>query len=206
MHVSHAILDDIFPDSPEPEIVAVHSCSTSRRAIRIFSLQGDVLFEAWHDGHIGKPVWLAEDQLLIFAGDNADHDWRELGHDVDSPYYPHVVFAIRPEMGQHRRWIRPEPNAPSPDLPAAWYRCFFPPERREHLAVPVAGAWRPADPTQHEFSVYFGLLDGDGGYTVIMTPDGRIADVRAGDGYRQLYPEDSPPEVWVGELPTPTRP
>ena len=121
-NLAGAWIVDVFPDSvegTEREIVAVFANSFSQRAIRVYSLQGELLYQVWHEGSVASCHWMSDVGLLVFAGDNGQ------GHVGQRAW---VVFAIRPrrgvvESGYIRKMHAEESHEP---LNPAWYRQLYP--------------------------------------------------------------------------------
>lgn len=101
---------DIFTDEdhPGPEIVVYHQYKYgSQGALRIYSLNNEILFQVWQDGGIKSVYWMAESKLLICLGIKGDKDNYQEGIDLGGRH-PMVLFAIRPTLGDRsNRWIYP---------------------------------------------------------------------------------------------------
>ncbi len=121
-----AVVCDVFPQSPGAEIIAVHRHHPwAPTCIRIYDLGGRVLYEAWHNGYVTLPLWLAKPGLLIMAGVNSEVLWSGRAQpDVQEPF-PEVVLAIKPQFGQKHGWIS-TPSEPG-DLRPEFYVCLLPP-------------------------------------------------------------------------------
>jgi hypothetical protein len=99
--VTNAFLEDIFEDLPGPEIVVLILHKPNYPScVRIYNLAGDVLFEAWHSGHILEAAWSrSAGQLLVHAAENAIV-WEHLV--IDPPrtrLYAQALFALKPMRG-----------------------------------------------------------------------------------------------------------
>ncbi len=98
---------DVFPgdDHPGDEVVAVFCTEYSQRVIRIYDLsnEGRLLFEAWHDGSVVEPWWMADVGLLVFLGDDHQRDWDDFGKPTTAETAPLIAFAIRPTPGSINR-------------------------------------------------------------------------------------------------------
>lgn len=135
---------DVFPEVPGEELVVTYFHYRSRRALRVLSANGDVLWQVWHDGGINAAQWLEQAKLLVFAGSNDEVPWPDRGGPKTSRgYYPWVVWAVRPTI-----WARTNQyictgkygNCVSP----AWYRCVMPESSTDifaaiHLDAPQPG-------------------------------------------------------------------
>lgn len=125
--VAWCFLADIFPENPGKEIVAHFSYKHSQRPIRVYGLDGQLLYEVWYDGEVRDAVWLEGSQLLVCVGTFNDFDFGNstaIDRFGDNRIPPHVVFGLKPRHSVISReflWVRPEPK-PAPDLPEpAWY-------------------------------------------------------------------------------------
>jgi len=112
---------DIFPESDgtRREIVAIFSHSGSRRALRIYDLQGELLYQVWHRGPIAFVRWLPAARLLVCIGSVAAE--HSAAHDARF----HVIFALMPArelMSNDYVSIRSD----DPALRPIWYRYFSP--------------------------------------------------------------------------------
>jgi len=129
-------VDDIFPTHDGNELVVSFSHSVnSRRVLRIYGIDGVVLYQAWHDGVLNSARWLRVPGLLVVAGENAEVYWEDRGFPGLNERYPFIVFAIKPVMGvRHRKYIRPEPK--SEDLVSIWYKALLPPTAANAVKMP----------------------------------------------------------------------
>lgn len=94
---------EIFSNLPGPELVAIFACRTSLRVLCIYSLDGDLLYRAWHDGPLFTPVyWMAGEERLLFTGRNDEVLWPARGHAWvrKSARGPWIVAAIQPKIGE----------------------------------------------------------------------------------------------------------
>ena len=118
---------DVYPDLPGDEIVAVHEImSTTHCALRIYALDGQILYQAWMDFFPGALYWMSGPRLLVMHGDNGSAYWERRGHpEMDYPY-PRVVFAIRVDPAvKTLEYLREIPGDGA--LDPVWYKCFLPP-------------------------------------------------------------------------------
>ncbi|MBI5764021.1 MAG: serine/threonine-protein kinase [Planctomycetes bacterium] len=170
---------DIFDDADHPgmELVIYHQHRLiSQGVLRIYDLDGNVLYSAWQDGGISEATWLPNKKLLICIAPKADRDEVSLGGESPSRH-PLVIFAIRPSLnGVSNAWIYPyEPawgNAKW-EKPV-WYKTICPkefacgwlfvPVLKEPFALPSQ-----YDPVEHIQVVLF------------ASPDSRFAKVGAVD-------------------------
>jgi hypothetical protein len=133
-YASHAVdLVDVFPESPGPELVAVfRNVTGSPACVRIYDLNGRVLWEAWHNGWIHSAHWLPGPGLLLLSGVNSEALWADRGVTVPGVTWPQVVMAVKPQFGTFRGWIT-TPGTPG-DLDPEWYKCLWPPELYAQVA------------------------------------------------------------------------
>jgi serine/threonine protein kinase len=122
---------DVFPETPGLEIVSTFSHSRSRRAIQVISSKGEVLFQIWHDGTVLSAYWLSEARLLVFAGTNDEVPWADRGvPGNERQYYPWVVWAVRPILGQRaNRYVCT--GRFEDCIAPAWYKCVIPFEQTD---------------------------------------------------------------------------
>ncbi|MCL4211388.1 MAG: serine/threonine protein kinase [Phycisphaeraceae bacterium] len=125
-----AMAVDVFPDEENPgtEILAVHlEGKEGVVVLRLYDLDLNVLWEAWHWGHINHGVvWDAERRCLYLAGLNVECFSIERGVS-GLVRHPPVVFAIEPKLGEPMgQWIR-TPDIHGTILPR-WYRTIGPVE------------------------------------------------------------------------------
>ena len=94
-----ARIEDIFTDSKHPgeEIIAIHQQqSSTHSALRVYDLEGRVLYQVWVDAYISAVYWMSGPRLLVLAGSNGSAFWRERGYPDVQHTHPTVVFAVRP--------------------------------------------------------------------------------------------------------------
>jgi predicted Ser/Thr protein kinase len=125
--LTHAWIEDVFPDLPGYEIIAFHRHSPySPTAIRIYDLTGRLLYETWHDGHLWDAYWMSGPRLIVATGCNSKGSWFDLVGIKTNDIFPTIVFAIQPLPGvtnQTLSW----PGF-SGTVEPAWYLCVLPPE------------------------------------------------------------------------------
>lgn len=124
-HLRRFRLFDVFLDRPGPEIVCVFDCFFSQRIIRVYGVDGALLYQVWHDGSIPHFDWLPKSRLLVFAGDNGAGTAEQRGMINAVRAHPYVLFAIRPLEGRVSDGILSEIPGSGP-LNPVWYQCLQP--------------------------------------------------------------------------------
>ncbi len=124
---------DVFPDLPGREVVAVYGhCERSPRVLRIYNLNGDVLYQVWHDGSMGQCYWMADAGLLVFAGDYHGLYHDRHGNLVGDKVSALVVFAVRLQADViFTEWMSTTPGH-DPRSPA-WYLRLMPEVASENV-------------------------------------------------------------------------
>lgn len=117
---------EVFEENPGPEIIAFFSHLYSRRAMRIYSLDGKLLYQMWHDGVIQSYYMMRKAGLLVLACENAEVYWEDRGYPNIKERHPHVVFALRPKIELiSNKYLKTERG--DSDLHPVWYHCVLPP-------------------------------------------------------------------------------
>ncbi len=121
-------VEDVFPERPGKEIIVTHGHMTySPRAIRVYDLSGNVLYQVWHDGSLSECYWMERARQLVFLGLNCEVPWEERGHIGIKAPHPTVVFALQLHLDDILQdFLRTEPGESS--LHPVWYKCLFPAE------------------------------------------------------------------------------
>lgn len=207
--VSWAAVEEVFAESPGPEIIAVHRHSpNSANVIRVYDLHGEVRYEVWHDGHILDGYWMADARTLFFCGVNSEGGWAGRGYpDLETGIPPLVVFAVRPKWnGINCDWIH------TPDggglYEPLWYRCVLPPIASDIFGVSPHGFQlaRPQDSLLAESLVKLAIHEENpprAGLSLFIDADGReVAEHRfVNDAYSE-HEEWPASEIFrLGELP-----
>lgn len=127
---------EVFEENPGPEIIAFFSHLYSRRVIRIYNLDGKLLYQMWHDGVINSYYMMRKAGLLVLTGENAEAYWEDRGYPDIEERHPHVVFALRPRIGLIiNEYLKTEPG--ESDLHPAWYKCLLPPKSADVFNMPT---------------------------------------------------------------------
>ncbi len=120
--VKHGWMIDVFPgdDHPGDEIVVFFQHDPgSQGVLRIYNLNGDLLFQAWQDGGFDDAYWLSQSRRLVLSAIKGDKDGFEYGLRLEQNH-PKILLAIQPSAGEiTNAWINPH----APDWgPADWYQ------------------------------------------------------------------------------------
>ena len=121
-----AFIADVFegPDHPGQEVIAAHQLNPwSATALRVYGAEGEVLYEAWHDGQILESIYDADEGLIICAGVNSERRFSDL---TGCEHDPLVVFALKPRLGRTEQLLTRE-ACPEGFRPV-WYSVIGPPE------------------------------------------------------------------------------
>jgi len=200
--VTHFFTADVFPDTPEEEIVVIHEgISSSPNAIRVYDFSGEVLFEAWHFGHIARTRWWSSESLLICVADrHGIKDVEQHGY-VSPPPWPQVVFAIRPTRGKRvfawlneRDWPEEWRSSVGLGSTLAWYKVLSP---REWAAPPFGPGPIEIDRSSGVDRLHVRFEQGpDGpGFVLYLNAKGEVIGSDNNDGFRQnrhAFPVDPP--------------
>lgn len=164
-------LAQVTAQSAEPEIVVTfQSNQWSPSMVCVLNMEGEVLFTAWHDGHIWDSAWLSKSQRLICLGVNSQRRWDEYGVIGLFETYPNALFALNLGVNTAPGWIAPQMTSPV----LAWYKALVPLEAdrllgRRTLGFNTVGRSGERDPdaiaqpsmTHDDLSVSW-IIDGDG--------------------------------------------
>lgn len=118
-------LFDVFPERPGDEIVAVFQHGPySQCVVRVIGLDGELLYQAWHDGNVTSLWWMHEAGVLVCGAVNGEvlAEQRQ-GMPEIKGFHPRVVFGIRPRIGQTEPlWVRTVDH--SGGVNPVFYRCL----------------------------------------------------------------------------------
>jgi serine/threonine protein kinase len=200
----HADVADVFPEEPGLEIIAFHRHKRfSPTLIRVYDLNGHVLFETWHDGHLNKSYWMPGPGLIVATGCNSDGKWIERGKDATRRgLYPTVVFAVRPELGvtgQILSW-----SGFKGTMDPAWYLCVLPSEINNFVNWKDTSLNAPSlnYPTDQyvQFEIQT-LTNSMSSYSWILDAHGQVIDHENSANWPQEYGLPSLSEMKLGVLP-----
>lgn len=187
------LVADIFEDVPGDEIVATHYPNPwSATAIRIYSCDGDILYEAWHDGRFNGMHWFEDERVLLLAGVNSERRFEHLRNGRGN-HVP-VIMAIEPCVGTTDRLIT-ESACPDRFRPR-WYKTIVP-EAAMHLRVDRVT--RAVEPELRDRAVCVDLVSmaddaadsiNPRSVSVYLSADGRLELIRVGDPFRKDPPFD----------------
>lgn len=123
-HAQHVWMRDIFEESPGPEIVVSYAHGPySQSCVRVYGLDGAVLFGFWHDGSVVDCHYDRESKRLLFTAINDECFWVDRGYKEVLDTKPWAVFAMKPTVGQRLGWVRSVGKGGN----AIWYNFFMPP-------------------------------------------------------------------------------
>jgi hypothetical protein len=97
--VRAAVVADVFPSQPGDEIISVHRAAGPATALRITALNGDVLYQSWHNGHLADVYWSEHADLLFVCGVSNDERLLKMARTSMNGVHPTVAFTIRPSLG-----------------------------------------------------------------------------------------------------------
>jgi len=127
-----ALAADVFDESPGDEIIAAHIHGESICVLRIYSQQMEVLFEAWHYGHLESILWLPTEKRLVLAGLNVEARWQQRTGIVVDRGHPIILTMIDVDCrGPMKRWIETPDNAG--EIKPHWYVAMHPEPTADHL-------------------------------------------------------------------------
>lgn len=211
--VSQMCAADVFADVDGLELIVLHQNQAhSGSCIRVYTLDGEILSEVWHDGQPKDVYWIADVSarpgalgMAVVVGVNSERPYSAMGvTDARQGAGVPVLFGWRPERGRFG-WIA-TPTEPNPlgddDATPAWYRYLCPPRWASMLnAQQMYFTVEHGDPTAPA-RLGINLLSPTGDVVYGMGPfwrvgqDGPLGPAVPGDAY--LERKDVPPvEVWT---------
>ncbi len=124
-----AIIADVFPELPGPQLVAAFQGDTTHTALEVIDLSGIVLYRVWIDASIHQFHWLAEPRLLVVSAINGEVTWEQRGLSSAVLAHARVLFAIKPRLNfksdQYIVQEGPAPARTNEALVPAWYKCLL---------------------------------------------------------------------------------
>ena len=165
---AYGVVEDVFADPVGKEIIAVYRHNrTTHSAVRVYGLQGAILYQVWVDASITGVYWMSSARLLVLAGVNGSAYWPQRGYPNVRFPHPSVVFAIRLEVGFIAREYLSE--LPGDDLLSpVWYKCLLPPKMSDEFNLSPKRPSRPGEKYDPGRSVEIALH-------AHVTFDGRLA-------------------------------
>ncbi len=151
------LLGQVVDDTPEPEIISFWAHHYSLRAVRIYDLDGHLLYQIWHDGSVGSRSvrYHAPSGLLVCGGSYTTHDPWDIAPGVPPNSYDlPMVFAIKPRLGFitnrlmdvpetpaliAKRLARYPPEAFADRYAPVWYKFVWPLHRAFRVQVKAVG-------------------------------------------------------------------
>ena len=124
--VRFASIVDVFPGqlNPGPELLAIFRHDFSRSALRLYSLDGRILYQVWQDGGMHSALWLDGPGLLVV---NADDEKVKEAHHANGATngIGHVLFALKPQyLGVHNEYVAQD--AAQEQLRPVWHQYWHP--------------------------------------------------------------------------------
>jgi len=129
---------DVFPQIEGKELVVVHGLGPySQRALRVYDLEGKLLYQLWQDGGIKSFSWFPERRRLICLGmDEAEKQHAMEILEARDPVY--IVFAIEPKLGVISNEFMTPAQCGGPNDPV-WYRYLWPPRYQSEYRAELSG-------------------------------------------------------------------
>jgi len=122
---------DVFTEVEGKELVVAHTLgSYSQHALRIYDLDGELLYQVWQDGGIHDLRWLREYRRLVCFGTDEALKLRAQETLKEFPQPPYAAFAIDPTIGAKTNEIM-EPNRIGGPYDPVWYRYLHPLPKRD---------------------------------------------------------------------------
>ncbi len=202
---------DIFPERPGPELLAWFPYRLfSPCAIQVYTPDGDLLCEYYHDGYVSSCYFEPTRGVLYVSAQNSDGLATDRGSATDLfGKYPLVIFAIRPRIGEVQRVIR-HPGL-GEGLEPIWYKCLFPfdlyrtvPENTLDPGIRLHASSTPKYRDAGMFEIQLGAGIAPPFLTNVyltVTPDGRVINAVGSDSWIRDNPGINPDIFTLGELP-----
>ena len=202
VHFSKSV--DVFPEYPGPEIVVAFKHGPySAGVIRIYDLEGELLFQLWQDGGVNSSYWMSDAKLLVFSGLDARAYWDERGFPEVQAAHPSVVFGVKPRAGYiAHEWIAP--TGPDDEI-VSWYKCILPPEASDFFGLRILSRPLASDDPGRHVRLHLPIREMDGaGINWLIDEHGKeVPDVRVlTDRYKRSMDQLPPPKkFYLGDLP-----
>ena len=206
--VPHTMIVDVFPESVGPEVVTVYTYNPGSAAVvRVLDLQGEVLYEIWHDGAIADAAWLPGTRQIVVIAWNSEVFWSQRGYsDLIRPN-PTIVFAARPRIGHVSK--RPVSTSLGGDLATIdYYRCLLPVDAMEWIELIAFSEVHPGDDSSSGVRIDLRLRDDPTtGLSFLVNEMGSIVPkshvpddlYRLARGRNPVLPD--PTSFYLGDLP-----
>ncbi len=200
---SEVVVADVFDGTPGNELIVTFSHTFDPSTIRVYTIDGELLYQAWHWGSIESPVWLEEEGLLIATGCNNEYPLQELGYPGTAYRWPNVAFAIRPRFGASDDWINPRMALPGQE--AVWYTWVYPLDARNEYSIGTSPRSTSGIDGPARFNIRISAkAHPDAAQILFCDSDGRILSTQVNDAWRSLSDDLDQTAFWLGEEPEPT--
>jgi serine/threonine protein kinase len=125
--VSGRLLDCFDPPSRQEILVQFKYSGFSPAVLRIYSLEGELLFQVCHDGGFGPYHWQSESGILVLGGQDEPGGAARGLPAGDRPYL-RVVMALRPKLGFiDREYLNWSPGSTDASV-VVWYMAAISPD------------------------------------------------------------------------------
>jgi hypothetical protein len=129
---------DVFPQIEGKELVVMHGLGPySQRALRVYDLEGNLLYQLWQDGGIVSFSWFPERRRLIcLAMDEAEK--QHAMEILRAPALFYAVFAVEPKLGVISNEFMIPAQRGGPNDPV-WYHYLSPPRYQFEYQAELRG-------------------------------------------------------------------
>jgi len=121
---------DCLPHRDGQEIVTTFKHGPHSQCIlRVYSMRGDLLFQACQDGGLNLCHWMAGPEILVLSGLD-ERRWKRDDHPELDAAYMRIVMGLRLQVGLiDRGWLNRAPGGDASPL-IAWYSAFLSPDQQ----------------------------------------------------------------------------
>ena len=199
--VAWARMMDVFPDEGDELVVSFTFAPKSAGIVRIYNLEGEILYQLCHDGGIHDVAWHEPSGTLLLSGLNSEVLWNTVIPGADY-HHAYVLFAVKPERGNKwTKWTTPTGRGHTSDL--RWYYAL-PPVLWDRLSDEPRRVDNHAGEDADRF-VRFGIeIESQSGLSYLLDVDGtEIPDGRYVNDEWRLN-KDAPPLATLDLIQLPT--